>query len=281
MPKTHVLEWLHHWCFSLPLPLPTVIYCWLLGASSCSNSLRNCVWDGTRPRLSGRTGEGAGCTVRSQHPGASSLSTGLVAPEPDPFTACGWERGAFLSSTDVPASALSFDLKTLPVDFVECLMRFLPTENEVKVLRLYERERKPLESLSDEDRFMMQFSKIERLLQKMTIMAFIGNFAESIQMLTPVSDQLGPGREGPRETPNPFCGLKSLSGLCFVSWALKTPSRNFLDPLFSAAIFFALCMPSEFESGDVFRIAILPRGWMCPLDFNVPVTAEDKEKPFS
>ncbi|XP_077009953.1 formin-like protein 2 isoform X5 [Tamandua tetradactyla] len=78
-----------------------------------------------------------------------------------------------------------FDLKTLPVDFVECLMRFLPTENEVKVLRLYERERKPLENLSDEDRFMMQFSKIERLLQKMTIMAFIGNFVESIQMLTP------------------------------------------------------------------------------------------------
>ncbi|NXF06236.1 FMNL2 protein, partial [Smithornis capensis] len=78
-----------------------------------------------------------------------------------------------------------FDLKTLPVDFVECLMRFLPTENEVKVLRLYERERKPIENLSDEDRFMMQFSKIERLMQKMTIMAFIGNFTESIQMLTP------------------------------------------------------------------------------------------------
>ncbi|ELW48968.1 Formin-like protein 2 [Tupaia chinensis] len=84
-----------------------------------------------------------------------------------------------------------FDLKTLPVDFVECLMRFLPTENEVKVLRLYERERKPLENLSDEDRFMMQFSKIERLMQKMTIMAFIGNFAESIQMLTPIILALG------------------------------------------------------------------------------------------
>lgn len=92
-------------------------------------------------------------------------------------------------STSVP----SFDLKTLPVDFVECLMRFLPTENEVKVLRLYERERKPLENLSDEDRFMMQFSKIERLMQKMTIMAFIGNFAESIQMLTPVSGPVWQG----------------------------------------------------------------------------------------
>uniref|UniRef100_A0A3Q3AM52 Formin-like 2a n=1 Tax=Kryptolebias marmoratus TaxID=37003 RepID=A0A3Q3AM52_KRYMA len=83
-----------------------------------------------------------------------------------------------------------FDLRTLPVDFVECLMRFQPTENEIKVLRQFEKERKPLESLTDEDRFMMQFSKIERLMQKMTIMAFIGNFSESIQMLTPVTEVL-------------------------------------------------------------------------------------------
>lgn len=66
-------------------------------------------------------------------------------------------------------------------------MRFQPTENEIKVLRQFEKERKPLESLTDEDRFMMQFSKIERLMQKMTIMAFIGNFSESVQMLTPVN----------------------------------------------------------------------------------------------
>lgn len=85
-----------------------------------------------------------------------------------------------------PPTSLSFDLRTLPVDFVECLMRFQPTENEIKILRQFEKERKPLESLTDEDRFMMQFSKIERLMQKMTIMAFIGNFCESVQMLTPV-----------------------------------------------------------------------------------------------
>lgn len=55
------------------------------------------------------------------------------------------------------------------------------------MLRQYEKEKKPLENLTDEDRFMMQFSKIERLTQKMTIMAFVGNFSESVQMLTPVS----------------------------------------------------------------------------------------------
>lgn len=93
---------------------------------------------------------------------------------------------ADLTHPIVALPPLSFDLRTLPVDFVECLMRFQPTENEVKTLRQFEKERKPLESLTDEDRFMMQFSKIERLMQKMTIMAFVGNFAESIQMLTPV-----------------------------------------------------------------------------------------------
>ncbi|NXA61409.1 FMNL3 protein, partial [Mohoua ochrocephala] len=82
-----------------------------------------------------------------------------------------------------------FDLATLPVDFVECLMRFLPTEAEAKALRQYERERKPLEELADEDRFMLQFSKVERLPQRMAIMAFLGNFAENIQMLTPVRSQ--------------------------------------------------------------------------------------------
>ncbi|KAM9700067.1 formin-like protein 2 isoform 5-T5 [Menidia menidia] len=78
-----------------------------------------------------------------------------------------------------------FDLRTVRVDFVECLMRFLPTEAEVKLLRQYERDRKPLEALSDEDRFMLQFSRIERLSQRMTIMTFMGNFTDNVQMLTP------------------------------------------------------------------------------------------------
>ncbi|XP_028427704.1 formin-like protein 2 [Perca flavescens] len=79
----------------------------------------------------------------------------------------------------------TFDLRSVRVDFVECLMRFLPTEAEVKLLRQYERDRKPVEALSDEDRFMMQFSRIERLNQRMTIMTFMGNFSDNVQMLTP------------------------------------------------------------------------------------------------
>lgn len=80
---------------------------------------------------------------------------------------------------------LRFDLKALPVDFVECLMRFLPTDAEVKVLRQYERERRPLDQLAEEDRFMLFFSKIERLTQRMNIITFVGNFADNVNMLTP------------------------------------------------------------------------------------------------
>uniref|UniRef100_A0A3P8X7J6 Formin-like 2b n=1 Tax=Esox lucius TaxID=8010 RepID=A0A3P8X7J6_ESOLU len=81
----------------------------------------------------------------------------------------------------------TFDMRTVRVDFVECLMRFIPTEGEVKMLRQYERDRKPVEALSDEDRFMLQFSRIERLTQRMSIITFMGNFQDNIQMLTPNS----------------------------------------------------------------------------------------------
>ncbi|XP_039221649.1 formin-like protein 3 [Crotalus tigris] len=94
-------------------------------------------------------------------------------------------RKAGRTTEEICKAIYTFDLKTLPVDFVECLMRFLPTETEVKLLRQYEKERKPVEELSDEDRFMLHFSKVERLTQRMAIMAFLGNFSENIQMLMP------------------------------------------------------------------------------------------------
>ncbi|CAM5168821.1 unnamed protein product [Eretmochelys imbricata] len=94
-------------------------------------------------------------------------------------------RKAGRSAEEICRAIHTFDLQTLPVDFVECLTRVLPTEAEVKLLRQYEKERKPLEELADEDRFMLHFSKVERLAQRMAIMAFLGNFHENLQMLTP------------------------------------------------------------------------------------------------
>ncbi|CAK6443473.1 unnamed protein product [Pipistrellus nathusii] len=94
-------------------------------------------------------------------------------------------RKAGRSAEEICRAIHMYDLQTLPVDFVECLMRFLPTEAEVKLLRQYERERQPLEELAAEDRFMLLFSKVERLTQRMAGMAFLGNFQDNLQMLTP------------------------------------------------------------------------------------------------
>uniref|UniRef100_A0A3Q1F6Y9 Formin-like 3 n=1 Tax=Acanthochromis polyacanthus TaxID=80966 RepID=A0A3Q1F6Y9_9TELE len=94
-------------------------------------------------------------------------------------------RKANKTTEEICKAIEKFDLKALPVDFVECLMRFLPTEGEVKLLRQYERERRPLDQLAEEDRFMLLFSKIERLTQRMNIITFVGNFADNINMLTP------------------------------------------------------------------------------------------------
>ncbi|KAJ8265673.1 hypothetical protein COCON_G00147720 [Conger conger] len=94
-------------------------------------------------------------------------------------------RKASRSSEDICKAIQTFDLKALPVDFVECLTRFLPTEAESKMMRQYERDRRPLDQLAEEDRFMLLFSRIERLTQRMSIITFVGNFSDSINMLTP------------------------------------------------------------------------------------------------
>uniref|UniRef100_A0A8C4ES93 Formin-like 3 n=1 Tax=Dicentrarchus labrax TaxID=13489 RepID=A0A8C4ES93_DICLA len=94
-------------------------------------------------------------------------------------------RKANKTTEEICKAIEKFDLKALPVDFVECLMRFLPTESEVKVMRQYERERRPLDQLAEEDRFMLFFSKIERLTQRMNIITFVGNFTDNVGMLTP------------------------------------------------------------------------------------------------
>ncbi|XP_060112001.1 formin-like protein 1 isoform X2 [Heteronotia binoei] len=79
----------------------------------------------------------------------------------------------------------TYDLQSLNLDFLELLMRFLPTEYELTLIRKYEKEQRPLEDLSDEDLFMIKFSKIPRLAERMNIMTFLGNFGDTVQLLMP------------------------------------------------------------------------------------------------
>ncbi|XP_061448168.1 formin-like protein 1 isoform X2 [Rhineura floridana] len=79
----------------------------------------------------------------------------------------------------------AYDLQSLSLDFLELLMRFIPTEYELTLIRKYEKEQRPLDELSDEDQFMIKFSRIPRLTERMNIMTFLGNFGDTVQLLLP------------------------------------------------------------------------------------------------
>lgn len=80
-----------------------------------------------------------------------------------------------------------YNQRALSLDFLELLERFIPTEYEMRLIRDYEREGRPLDELSEEDRFMARFSKIPRLSQRISTLTFMGNFNESAQLIQPVS----------------------------------------------------------------------------------------------
>ncbi|XP_009470400.1 PREDICTED: formin-like protein 1 [Nipponia nippon] len=89
------------------------------------------------------------------------------------------------SIQDICTAIEMYDQQALSLDFLELLLRFLPTEYERTLIGKFEREQKPLEELSDEDQFMIRFSKIPRLAERMNVMIFLGNFNDTAQLLMP------------------------------------------------------------------------------------------------
>ncbi|NXN47370.1 FMNL1 protein, partial [Rhinoptilus africanus] len=97
------------------------------------------------------------------------------------------------SIQDICTAIETYDQQALSLDFLELLLRFLPTEYERTLIGKFEREQQPPEELSDEDQFMIRFSKIPRLAERMNVMIFLGNFNDTAQLLMPV--------EGPQSLP--------------------------------------------------------------------------------
>ncbi|KAK4808399.1 hypothetical protein QYF61_002636 [Mycteria americana] len=89
------------------------------------------------------------------------------------------------SVQDICTAIETYDQQALSLDFLELLLRFLPTEYERTLIGKFEREQQPLEELSDEDQFMIRFSKIPRLAERMNVMIFLGNFNDTAQLLMP------------------------------------------------------------------------------------------------
>lgn len=106
----------------------------------------------------------------------------------------------------------ALDLKVLSLENVELLQRMVPTDQEVrlslfdtkilllflknsflinniffqiKAYREYIIEKKNVNLLTEEDKFLMQLGKVERISTKLSIMNYIGNFFDNLHLITP------------------------------------------------------------------------------------------------
>lgn len=109
----------------------------------------------------------------------------------------GGDRGASGPAAGSDSAGVSlprrYDQQALSLDFLELLLRFLPTEYERTLIGKFERDQQPPEELSDEDQFMIRFSKIPRLAERMNVMIFLGSFGDTAQLLMPVRSGAGRG----------------------------------------------------------------------------------------
>ncbi len=56
-----------------------------------------------------------------------------------------------------------------------------------KAYREYLSEKKDMNLLTEEDKFLLQLSRIERLQTKLSIMSFMGNYLDNVHLIAPVS----------------------------------------------------------------------------------------------
>lgn len=51
-------------------------------------------------------------------------------------------------------------------------------------------EKKDINMLTEEDKFLMQLTKVERLATKLSIMSYMGNFVDNLHLISPVSSEM-------------------------------------------------------------------------------------------
>uniref|UniRef100_A0A665VNV9 Formin-like 1a n=1 Tax=Echeneis naucrates TaxID=173247 RepID=A0A665VNV9_ECHNA len=94
-------------------------------------------------------------------------------------------RKAGMNPASICTAIETYDQQSLAIDFLELLEHFIPSDFEMKLLRNYEKEGRPLDDLTNEDQFMLRFGKIPRLNQRINTLTFMGNFPDSVKRLQP------------------------------------------------------------------------------------------------
>lgn len=91
-----------------------------------------------------------------------------------------------MSSETVIKAINNLDLKTLSLENVELLQKMVPTEQESKLFKDFVIEKKNINLLTEEDKFVLNLTKVERISSKLSIMNYMGNFFDSIHLISPV-----------------------------------------------------------------------------------------------
>lgn len=67
------------------------------------------------------------------------------------------------------------------------LLTFIFICVQTKAYKEYVGSKKNVNLLTEEDKFLLQLGKVERISAKLSIMSYIGNFFDNIHLITPVS----------------------------------------------------------------------------------------------
>ncbi|XP_062517529.1 formin-like protein 3 isoform X2 [Corticium candelabrum] len=94
-------------------------------------------------------------------------------------------RRVGVSASLVVEAIERMDLSALPVEYVELLLKVMPTETEFKVFEQYVADGKPVKKLNETDLFVHQLIGVKRLGQKLRVMAYVGDFFDNILTVTP------------------------------------------------------------------------------------------------
>lgn len=87
---------------------------------------------------------------------------------------------------DFNSCVFRLDLDVLPLPKLGLVSAIAPTEVDIRRFALFELSNN-MRSLSDEEQFVVQLSKVERLREKLAVMRLMGTFDQSVQRIGQVS----------------------------------------------------------------------------------------------
>merc|ERR1712038_141227 len=86
---------------------------------------------------------------------------------------------------DIMAAVNALDNSTISLDAIELLQRIEPNAEEIKAYREFSFKKQDPNELTEEDRFMLKLSKVERLPAKLEIMSFMSTYYEFLHAVRP------------------------------------------------------------------------------------------------